>query len=1522
MAASFLEDARKRVAAGQTSNQLNTSVKQTEPEFLSQARSRVATGQTANQIRTEQFVKEANQNRKAAMKATLSDARSGNGPQTLMQKATEGNEVALPQQEMQKQSAAKTVFDIVDRGAGYFNQPFASVADFAANLLPRVEGAISGNDPEETLTGQILKPVTTATGKFKDWVDTTTQNIDARIQNDTKDSKAAQIAADIGSGAVAASPNAVLAILSGGASAATTLAPQISGAVATVVAAAKKMVSNPMFKLSAAQSLGSGYDEAKANGATDEEAIVSAVLSTAFNSAVEVGGGIEALPGELAGADLSNGKKALKWVTSMLDEGKEEVVQGAISKLTEKAVFDENKALYSAEDENAVINPGRMAQEFGMGAAVGGVLGGGQVLADAALSRAAKPKANTPVDAAIQETLQSGAKPVDQTIQQTLEQNKTAPAAAAPVETVVPAEEVAKPVVGDLGAKTSDFPRTVQESQGNTTPEYYEAYNIPEEGRADSSYTTRSWKEARHNANLRLEQDYDGEVEYLKSKPTWADEEMAEGDMILNKLREAAEESGDWTAHREWAKTFNAHKKEGGRALAFLASLKRGTGDSVVANASAALDDAKPGTDVNEVMQTVNAYARELDDAAKAKNVNEMMRIIRDTAIERKTKKKWGKPLGSEIDWALNRIAKNANAGTESAFEFLQNFAAAGIEAIAEDATKASLGEQVKTVRRNAMLSKFSTIMRNLIGNGAFDGIDTLARNISVPLDMALSKITGTRSVAFDRGSLSKEGRQGMADALAKALLEVGLDVNAEGATSKYESSSSRTFKMAGNKIPVLPQVLSTWEKYMGYALNVTDEAAKGSVEARVQRGLDKLYEQGKIKADDDSLRSGGEQEALYRTFQDNSALAEMSVGMRNALNKIHVGEIGLGDVTIPFAQVPANLADRAIDYSPAGLAKSAYGLADVLIKAKNGTLTAAEQAKAVQTLGRNITGTTLIAIAAAAAMKGLIHVENPGGEEENKDIAAYKKMQGLTGTQFNLSGLMRWANGEGTDMQNGDVLASIAFLEPFNAHLTIGALLAEDLEEEGVLSAKTVAKDTLTGALTAIMDLPMFSAFGEAYDAYQYSDKERAGEKLLDAGNTLLANEVSSMIPNSVKGIAQGLDPYQRDLYTKDNAWGQTADQFRAIFDRKSLPTKKDPYGRDMTNEGGVLNFLNTNVLPGQITRYRETDLDRAIMDTYERTGKASVFLSRKPPEEITVDGNEISLAPEQQRRYQEIYGAAEENARTALYGNRLYDNLEPKYEQKAHEIAENYAKQTAKAGMLAGFKPESWVTDLNGKSPAEVAEVIVQKTVESMAEDKKLYDNKYVGISALLDDGTIDDKVALAVMSDSAVDGYMDYCKKAGVSVAQYADVYAYMNKVDDKEKTLKYIQGLSVSKAKKVALAQGIYGANPTFIPKDTDVPKNWLLEMGAVDKVIEQFTDNQKELYDSYIKDSGVKMEDYLEIWNFKNTEKSDKDANGKTTYSVMQKTIDQIDKLDYTKAEKRALFLGLEYKAKNIPYWWK
>lgn len=1086
--------------------------------------------------------------------------------------------------------------------------------------------------------------------------------------------------------------------------------------------------------------------------------------------------------------------------------------------------------------------------------------------------------------------------------------------------------------VGDMGAKTSDFKHEVKQSQTarNSIGQNESRWEVPEDQRASGDYTAVTERESLNNARIRLEQDPAGEREVLRRAAVWSNEEVDMGMLILGGLRLKAKESGDWSEYRNWAKVVKQHGVSSGQALQAWAKYTRRTGDGIMQTVSELLElpEVSQKTNKDEVLHTASVYADQFDDAVAARDVAGLVQLIQDTAIERKTKKRWGKKLGGEIDWALKRIAQKADAEVRSAmnqegtgelknYEFLRNFAAAGIEDIAGDLAKPSVGEMAMSLRRNAMLSKFATFMRNFVGNGVFDGADMLSRDISVPLDMLLSKFTGTRSVAADRGALSKEGRDGMADGLAMALLEVGLDVNAGGAESKYERSANRTFKMSGN---VISKALSAWEKYMGYALNVTDEAAKGSVEGRVQSGLDKLYEQGRIK--DNTLRDGGAQEARYRTFQDDSVFSQVTTGVRNALNKAHVGKVGLGDVLIPFAQVPANLAGRAVDYSPVGLTKGAPDLANVMIKAKNGTLTAAEQAKAVQEIGRGITGSAAIALFTALAAQGIIKVENPGGEDENKDKAAYEKMQGLTGTQFNLSAFVRLLRGESTDWQNGDELMSIAFLEPFNAHMTIGALLAEDMLAEGQLTPETVLKDSFAGTLAAISDMPLFSAFGDAYDAFQYSDKERLGERILDAGNTLLANEVSSIIPNAVKGIAQGLDPYQRDLYSKDGAWAQTADQFRAIFDRDSLPVKQDPYGRPVMNEGGVRNFLNTNILPGQLTTYKETDLDRAIQKTFEETGKAAIFPTRKAPDKITVDGETVELTPEQQRKYQEYYGQKELDTRAALFADDLYENLDNANALKAQGFAEDYAKQTAKEGLLVGFEPEKWVRELAGKTPEAVADGIMLKTFESMAENTKQYDNKYVGISGLLNDGTIDDKVALAIMSDSAVDGYMDYCKKAGVTVADYADVYAYMNKTDDKEATLKYIEGLNMSKAKKVAIAQAIYGANPTFIPIDSDVPKNWLLEMGATNEIVAQFSDSQKELYNRYIRNTGVDMGDYLDIWAFKNSAKSDKDANGKTTYSAQNKTIDQIDRLDISNEDKRNLFLSLGYSEKNIPYWWK
>lgn len=301
------------------------------------------------------------------------------------------------------QSIGGTIRDVAGRGAGWFLGGATTTADFLANLLPRVEGAIMGVEPEGTLTGQMLKPVTDATGKLNDWVHDTTNTLDEQVDYDTKDSKVARLAADLGSSTVAALPNTILAVLSGGASASAEIGTQATGLVGTARTAVSKMAQNPMYWTSVAQTIGPNYDNAIASGATESEAILSAVISSAFNAAVEVGGGVETLPSEIRNVDLSTPQKAWAWMKSALEEGGEEFVQGILERLTNKAVFDEEKPYFSMTDEDAVFNPYVSAQEAGMGTAVGGILGGGQVFADTVMNRSAKWNEER-LNAAIQDT--------------------------------------------------------------------------------------------------------------------------------------------------------------------------------------------------------------------------------------------------------------------------------------------------------------------------------------------------------------------------------------------------------------------------------------------------------------------------------------------------------------------------------------------------------------------------------------------------------------------------------------------------------------------------------------------------------------------------------------------------------------------------------------------------------------------------------------------------------------------------------------------------------------------------------------------------------------------------------------------------------------------------------------------------------------------------------------------------------------------------------------------------------------
>ena len=881
----------------------------------------------------------------------------------------------------------------------------------------------------------------------------------------------------------------------------------------------------------------------------------------------------------------------------------------------------------------------------------------------------------------------------------------------------------------DMGAMRSQFESVPKQSQtqSNTIGSMEADWNVPESQRTPIMYDTISEAKSLDNARLRLAQDYAGEMAELRGKHNWSGEEVDMGMTILDNYRRAAEQTGDWTEYSNWRKEVSAHGTAAGQALQAYAKYSRQTGGGIVADASAALERAAKKTNKAEIMNRVNALAQQYDAAVgtgqeNAKvNVNDLVGIIKSASTVRQTGTLIGNKTSPIVNWAMNRIANYARAEAQSGggenLDFLKTFAADSIYNIAADTRTVSAGEKVKTVRRVGMLSKVSTVMRNLVSNNVFDPVDSVARNISVPLDMLVSTITGTRSVAGDASWFSAAKRKGSMDGLARACMEVGLDVDTSGGAGKYENTANRTFKMSGG---VFSKLMSVWEAYEGYTLNATDEFQKGGIESSVQKGIDRLYEKGKIA--DDSLRDAGKQEALYRTFQDKTVLSDAAIGIRNALNKAHIGDIGAGDIVLPFAQVPSNLGARAIEYSPAGLLVSTADFINMLDSAKKGNLTAAQQAKAVQGVGRALTGSGMIAIAAAGALRGWLKVT---GDDEDKNKDALGKTHGLDGTQLNISAAMRDLRGESAEWQNGDTLLSIGFLDPLNAQLTTGALIADDIRSEAGVTAGRVLGNSLSGALQSVLDTPVMSTMQDVVNNYQYSDASTPGGKILDAAQKYAANQLSSVIPNSLRGIAQGLDDTERNAYSSDNVWQQAIDNAKASIPglRETLPAKTDVWGNPVKNEGGLRNFLNRNVNPGNITTYK-TDAVSSEIEKISEATDSSLYPDRTAPRSVKVDGESVSLTFEQRSMYQKAYGDAYSAAVTALMNDKNYKAMPDSMKAEILKQAKDAAAESAKDSLGIGYEMKASAQAILEKSGVDRNNAMISAAVKAqhyLSDDSK---------------------------------------------------------------------------------------------------------------------------------------------------------------------------------------------------------
>lgn len=223
------------------------------------------------------------------------------------------------------------------------------------------------------------------------------------------------IAGELIEGTMAAVPNLIAMIMTGGQSAAPTavsLAKQAAMQAGNFLTKAgltvETMMRNPQYWMSFARTLGIDYEEAKASGASDLTAAATSILSSLINSGIEIGldggSGVQGLA-----QDFANGNKNgfLAWVESTFEEGGEEVIQGFINNGIAKLTYDEDREL---------ANLGDMAKEFGMGAGVGALLGGGVKVAQGVTNTAHSIQADKEREKARQKLTENEQKVIDKLV--------------------------------------------------------------------------------------------------------------------------------------------------------------------------------------------------------------------------------------------------------------------------------------------------------------------------------------------------------------------------------------------------------------------------------------------------------------------------------------------------------------------------------------------------------------------------------------------------------------------------------------------------------------------------------------------------------------------------------------------------------------------------------------------------------------------------------------------------------------------------------------------------------------------------------------------------------------------------------------------------------------------------------------------------------------------------------------------------------------------------------------------------
>lgn len=790
------------------------------------------------------------------------------------------------------------------------------------------------------------------------------------------------------------------------------------------------------------------------------------------------------------------------------------------------------------------------------------------------------------------------------------------------------------------------------------------------------------------------------EYDYLMNKgDSWTAEDVATGRLVAKELFKSGDVEGVTAMNKQLAKV-GTNAGQVAQAFAISGTMKDAS-DPMSASESAtarflAMDQGdttykktKNGPTFeqwqNNVTQEYTRIAMAVDSVPDG-DVKAMRDVIRQIAQSRKTTAWFG---------TSSRLTKNAQRILNKLdFDTLKKIANTQIAAMPDDFRARGKMEVAEGLRKQGMLSSLKTFERNLAGNSAAGLLDSFSDSIGGRfVDSLMAKATGKRTVGNDLklpGKYLSAAKDSMDFASLCVELNVPIETDANAAFDSATGANGngkyigKTFRSNGN---VAMRVLYGYQKYMSYALEVSDKVFEGGTNAAVTDSLNRLKNSNLSDAEISEL---AEFTANRRTFKDatweengkthGSNLSRVAQQMKNIGKGTDAEPFtkAVGDVVMPFASVPMNVAQTGVDYT-AGIGKGAVEIASILKDARAGKeISVARQRQAASDFGRGATGMAFMGIMAGAAAKGIIQVHN----DSDKNKKALDQAQGLSGAQINWSALGRASEGGSEKWQTGDVVTSLDFLEPFNTQMYLAVELSKEDTMQDIL--KSYPKATFSSVVSSFMDSPMVDGLTQltdllsnGYDAVKSGDTGDLKNALAEYGG----NVASSFIPQFVRQTAQTMDGYYRDTRGKDSAEYAKNSILNAIPGAsESLPKKVNGFGQEQKRGGFVTNFLD----PTNTHRLQLDETAQALDELSQNPDVKNIYPERQAPLKVKdASGEDVQLTGEQRETYQKEYGKRVKEYYDGLLKNSNFDKLPDEMKAEALQKAKEYGTQFAWAAV-----------------------------------------------------------------------------------------------------------------------------------------------------------------------------------------------------------------------------------------------